>query len=109
MTWKIILFELKRGEKPVEEFINSLNDTTTAKIAHTLDLLQKYGYRMGMPHSKKIDRDLFELRIKGSEEVRIFYAFKNNRIVLIHGFKKKTQKTPAREIDMALKRLKSLT
>ncbi len=91
MSWEIVLFESIRGEKPVEEFVNSLNDITAAKVAHTLDLLEKYGYQLGMPHSKKIHNEIYELRIRGSEEVRILYAFRMNKIYLVHGFKKKTR------------------
>jgi len=109
MPWQIILFETRRGEKPVEEFINSLGDATAAKVSHTIDLLEKYGYRLGLPHAKKIDSDLSELRIRGSEEVRIFYSFRKNKIFLLHGFKKKSQKTPYKEINIAVKRLELLT
>jgi phage-related protein len=109
MPWQVILFETKRGEKPVEEFIFSLNDNTAAKVAHTVELLEKYGYRLGMPHTKQIEKGLYELRIRGLEEIRIFYTFSGNKIYLLHGFKKKTQKTPGNEIIIALKRLSLLT
>jgi len=108
MSWEIVLFESNRGEKPVEEFINDLSDISTAKIAHNLDLLEEYGHQLGMPHSKKIDKELYELRIRGTEEIRIFYTFRKNRIYLLHGFKKKTQKTPSKEILIAFKRLENI-
>jgi phage-related protein len=105
MSWKIILFESRRGDKPVEEFINSLSNSTAAKVAHNLDLLESYGYQLGMPHVKKIHKEIFELRIRGIDEIRVLYVFHKNRIVLLHGFKKKSQKTPEKEILTALKRL----
>jgi len=62
-----------------------------------------------MPHAKKLTGKIYELRIRGKEEVRIIYAFVKNRIYLLHAFKKKTQKTPIREIKIALRRLSYLT
>ena len=109
MAWVVILFESKRKEKFVEEFIKSLSGSTIAKVVHGVDLLEKHGPFVGMPHSKKLSKELFELRIRGKEEVRIIYSFVNNKIYLLHGFKKKKQKIPRKEIDIALKRLFILT
>ena len=109
MTWNIFLFETGRGEKPVEEFIKSLIPTTIAKITHTIDLLEQYGSLLNMPHSKKLTNNLYELRIRGREEIRILYTFQRRNIYLLHAFKKQSQKTPPKEIHIALKRLKDLT
>lgn len=105
MNWNIILFETNRGEKPVEEFIKSLNETTIAKVIHVIDLLEKFGPLLGMPHVKKLDNKLYELRIRGKQEIRIVFSFDKKKIYLLHAFQKKTQKTPQREIDIAFKRL----
>jgi phage-related protein len=92
--------------KDVEIFIASLEERTIAKVLRTIDLLERFGYRLGIPHSKKIDRDLFELRVRGQQEVRIFYVFKQGAIILIHGFIKKSQKIPKREIKVAQEKLR---
>jgi len=105
MAWNIILFESSRGEKPVEEIIKSLDETTIAKASQEIDLLEKHGSYLGMPHSKKIATDLYELRIRGRQEARIFYALVKKDIYLLHAFKKKTRKTPKKELDTAIKRL----
>ncbi|MEX0621675.1 MAG: type II toxin-antitoxin system RelE/ParE family toxin [Candidatus Woykebacteria bacterium] len=109
MPWNIILFETSRDEKPVEELIASLDKSTIAKTIHIIDLLEKYGNQLGMPHSKKLTSGLYELRVRGKQEVRILYSFIRKDIYLLHGFIKKQQKTPRKEIDIALKRLSSLT
>lgn len=49
----------------VEKFIQSLEEFTIAKILRTIDLLEKFGIRLGMPHSKRVSSKLFELRIRG--------------------------------------------
>jgi len=57
-----------------------------------------------MPHTKPMRRGLFELRFKASEGIsRVFYCtVSGRRVVMLHQFIKKTQKTPAREIEIAV-------
>lgn len=109
MAWAVKLFETKRGELTVEEFIKEQDPPTIAKIAHTIGLLKKHGPFLGMPHGKKITSDLYELRIRGTVEARIIYTFRKGTIVLLHAFKKKEQRIPAREIKIAKNRLLQLS
>ena len=106
MCWKIVLYSSSSGDKPVEEFIKSLQKPTQAKVIRIVELLEKFGNNLGAPYSKKINNKLYELRIKGKEEVRILYTFDTGKVVyLLHGFKKKSQKTPREEMEVAGKRL----
>lgn len=107
-SWEVIAFESARGEQPVEEFIKSLAKATISKFTQEADLLERYGPFLKMPHSKKITRDLYELRIRGRQEVRIIYGFKHNRIYLLHAFLKKTQQIPSKEIKIAEQRFSIL-
>lgn len=91
----------------VEKFVLTLEQATISKVLRAIDLLRLFGFRLGMPHSKKITENLYELRTRGQQEIRIFYIFKNGVGILIHGFMKKTQTTPAREIKTALSKLSS--
>ena len=109
MRCNIILFETSRGEKPVEEFIKSLSPITTAKVIRTIELLEEFGPFLNMPHSKKLNADIYELRIRGKEEVRILYCFKRRNAYLLHAFKKQSQRTPSKEIAIAQKRVIDLT
>lgn len=108
MMWTVIVFESRRGEKYVEEFIKSLEPPTIAKVTHVIDLLEKHGPLLGMPHSKYLSSKLYELRARGRQEVRVIYAVAGNKIYLLHGFRKHSQKTPSKEIDTALKRLREI-
>lgn len=108
MAWNIIVFETLRKEKPVEEFIKSCQPKTIAKISNEIDLLAKHGNLLGRPHSAPVKKGIFELRVRGKEEIRIFYTFCQKDIYLLHAFKKKTQKLPPREIETTRKRLKIL-
>jgi len=92
----------------LEKFIKNLQKPTAAKVLRTIDLLEKFGQKLGAPHAKKISPRLFEIRIPGKQEVRIFYSFHKSQIFLLHGFIKKSQKIPHREIKIALQKLKLL-
>ena len=92
----------------VEKFIQTLNKETIARVIHTIELLEKFGNKLGLPHSKMVSRGIFELRIHSSQNVRIFYAFSKNKAILLHGFIKKTSKIPKKEIRIAIKRFDNL-
>jgi len=92
----------------LENFIESLEKPTIAKVLRTVDLLERFGSRLGLPHSRIISARLYELRIRGAQEVRIFYTFHKSQIFLLRGFIKKSEKTPKKEIQAALQKLKKL-
>jgi len=95
-------------DQSVESFIQALEKPTIAKVLHVIDLLEKFGHQLGLPHSKKIGAGLFELRIQGRQEIRIFYTFQKGNIVMLYGFIKKSQLIPRREIKQAKRKLKGL-
>ncbi|MBT3817375.1 MAG: type II toxin-antitoxin system RelE/ParE family toxin [Candidatus Magasanikbacteria bacterium] len=92
----------------IEKFISNLRKDVLAKVLRNLDLLEQFGYKLGLPHSKKIKDKLFELRILGKIEVRIFYMFNKSKIILLHGFIKKSQKIPKKELRYALNKMNEL-
>lgn len=106
--WSIKVYESPSGDKPVEEFIKSLDERAKLKVSRTLDLLEEFGLEGAYPHVKKLTgTSLWELRILGSDSIRILYITMTGRIfLLLHGFKKKKQKTPSKEIKVAEERLK---
>jgi len=89
----------------VHNYLLTLEKPTYSKVLKQIKLLEALGYKLTMPYSKPISRNLFELRIRGQQEIRIFYCFYKNQIYLLHVFIKKTRKTPHREIDIAQKRI----
>lgn len=110
VEWIILTYENSRGEKPVDEFIKKQQPQGRSKIAHTVRLLRQYGNMLGLPHSKALGGGLYELRIRGKEELRIFYCFAEQKtIYLLHAFKKQKQSTPKKELDLTLSRMKELT
>jgi phage-related protein len=81
-----------------------------ADYLRLIGLMEDHGADLRMPHSRAMGRGLFELRCKGQEGIgRAFYCTMVNReIVVLHGFIKKTQETPERELTIARKRLKEV-
>ena len=98
-------YRLPNGKAPVEEFLDSLNVKMRNKALNSLLLLEEFGNTLREPHSKSVGDGIFELRIKFANDItRIFYFFYvGNKIILTNGFIKKTQKTPAAEIELARK------
>jgi phage-related protein len=97
------------GKFPVIDFLNTLNAKESAKILREIDLLEKYGFSLGMPYIKKIEgtSDLWELRIKHSSNIfRVFYFhYIKGQFVLVHAIIKKTEKTPKRDLEISLSRI----
>jgi len=104
--WKVLLYTTPQGNKPVNEFIRSLELKAKTKVYNALELLKNYGVSVGSPHIKKLTgTELWELRILGSDSIRILYiAITGKTFLLLHGFKKKKDKTPSKEISIAEER-----
>ena len=67
------------------------------------------GWPLGMPLARKLEPRLWEIRARLNNSIaRVLFTVKEDSIVLLHGFIKKTQKTPARDLRLALRRLQTL-
>lgn len=102
MSWTI---EYKY--KDVEQFVLKLPAGLSARYFRLTDLMLEFGADLGMPHTKAMSDGLCELRVKSKEGIaRVFYCTKvGKRIIMLHGFVKKTPKTPAKELRKAQQRL----
>ncbi len=102
MKWQIKYYSAK-----VEEEILSLPDGLLARYLRLTDLMHEFGSNLGMPHTKPIDGGLFELRVKSKEGIaRVFFCTKiGKKIIMLHSFVKKSQKTPKKELRIAKTRM----
>lgn len=102
----VIFYSDKDGDKPVREFIKSLDVKLRAKVVSDLHRLEMLGSDAREPLSKHVGNHIFELRtILGSNIVRILYFFDANKIIVAtNGFVKKQKKTPRSEILVAMQR-----
>jgi phage-related protein len=106
--YEIVYYRDKTKWSPVEEFIKGLPDKDKVKILAHIKLLREKGF-LPYPFTSDVRdvKKLRELRIRFSFNFyRIFYfMFTGKKIVLLHGFSKKSNKTPQREIEIAQKRM----
>lgn len=108
MSWSVRFFRTARGEEPVRSFIIRQDPKTRMRMNLSIDLLSRQGPFLFPPYAKKLQQNLYELRIRGRNEIRIFYAMRDGEYHLIHAFKKKSQKIPSQELKTALDRLRKL-
>ncbi len=103
--WIIEYYSLR-----VEQEILNLPSGLLARYLQLADLWQEFGANLGMPHTRALHGGLFELRVKGKEGIaRIFYCTViGQRIIVLHSFVKKTQKTPPNELKIARERMKNI-
>jgi phage-related protein len=78
-----------------------------ARFLRYAERMEHYGPDLGMPHTRAMGKGLFELRLNAAEGLaRVFYcACGGRRIVMLHQFIKKSEKTPRKEIEIARKRM----
>src|SRR5438105_5054837 len=104
---KVVYYTTTIEESPPKNFIQSLLPAQRAKIIRMLTNIQIYGLISAIPHIKKLTgTSLWEIRILGKDNIRVLYAtIETDKILILHGFIKKSQKTPTREINTTLDRL----
>lgn len=105
--WRVVYYISPSGKIPVKEFLDEAGPKVKTKALRILVTLQEYGFQAIISHVKKLaGTPLWEIRILGGDSTRIlFVTQREKQIILLHAFVKKTNKTPAKETAIALKRL----
>lgn len=105
--WTIVFYIEESGREPVREFLQSLDAKTQTRFSWSIEQLRMRNTQAREPLVRHLEGKLWEIREESSTNIyRIMYFFfTGRRIVFLHGFQKKTQKTPRREIDTALERM----
>jgi phage-related protein len=105
---QVVFFKTAAGREPVRDWIKSLPREERRVIG--LDLLTvQYGWPMGMPLVRKLQEDLWEIRSTlGNRIARVLFTVAGATLVPLHGFIKKSQKTPQADLDLARQRLQEL-
>ena len=108
MAYKIIFYEKSNGKSDVWDFLENLRKKSLSnkdariqykQITLYIELLHNNGTRLPENITKHIEENIWELR-PGNNRIFYFYCHENS-FVLLHSFRKKTQKTPRREIEKA--------
>ncbi len=105
MGWTITFFDTR-----VEAETLALPPKILAKMLHIFELIEVAGAQLGEPYTKPLVHGLFEVRAKAKEGIgRSIYCYqKGQKIIILHSFVKKDQKTPRKELEIALKRKKEI-
>ncbi|NDD11654.1 MAG: type II toxin-antitoxin system RelE/ParE family toxin [Betaproteobacteria bacterium] len=103
-------FDIRYYSESVQVQILELPDTLAARYIVLTRRMLAIGPNLGEPHTKAMGGGLFELRLKGAEGIaRVFYCtLIGKRIVMLHSFVKKSQRTPKQELEVAQSRLKEI-
>jgi phage-related protein len=103
--WSIEFYVDTRGQSPVSEFLAMLSKVERVEARNAFRLLQEFGTTLGMPHARPLTGHdkLWELRA-GPNRL-LYFAHIGRRFVILHGFRKKSQRTPIREIATAERRM----
>ena len=107
MAINIRYHESSSGKIFIQDYIDSLDEKTQYEVYSFLQKFKNdYRFRQS-PYCKKITKDIFEIRIKVKDCYRILYAFLyKDTIILLHIFKKKTNKILRKDLKLAINRLK---
>ena len=98
-------------QRPRRGGILDLAPGFVARFIRYAERMELFGPDLGMPHTRAMGGGLFELRIKAAEGIaRVFYCtVVDRRIVILHQFVKKSEKTPPKELEIARRRMKEVT
>lgn len=103
MKWKVVTLN-----KVVDKELDALDTTFKAKFTHIANMLEQFGpAEIGEPYCRYLGNKLWEIRMKARPGIAraIYITKKNRQLIVLHAFVKKTQKTPKKAIEIALKRL----
>ncbi len=104
----VAFFRTETGREPVREWLKSLPREHRRVMGEDLKTVQ-FGWPLGMPLVRKLDKDLWEVRVRLPDGIaRILFTAAGHRMVLLHGFIKKSQKTPRADLELANTRLRML-
>lgn len=104
----VVFYQTSQGNEPVKEWLKTLTEADRKAIGKEIKTVE-YGWPLGMPLVRKIGSELWEVRVNIQDGIaRVLFTLLAEQMVLLHGFVKKSQKTPKPDIALGLKRLKDI-
>jgi phage-related protein len=105
--WEIKFYEQHNGQRPAEEFLDSLTHAEYARVDRKIGRLKNFGPKLDRPDAGYLRDKIRELRAHCRRvHLRIFYWRDGHKFILSHGLKKKSNRVPDAEIDKAVARRK---
>jgi len=106
-TLEVRFFKTDGGTEPVRDWLRELSATDRKRIGEDIKTVQ-FGWPLGMPLVRKMDKDLWEVRVHlDSRIARVLFTVLTGKIILLHGFIKKSQATPQPDLKLAKNRMRS--
>ncbi len=106
-TLQVRFYKTDAGTEPVRDWLRELSATDRKTIGEDIKTVQ-FGWPLGMPLVRKIEKDLWEIRVHLDARIaRLLFTVSSGKIVLLHGFIKKSQATPQPDLKLAKDRMRS--
>jgi len=105
--WAVVFYIDDHGASPVEEFLASLDPKTQRRFRWSIEQLRLRNVAARYPLVRHVEEKLWELREESGTNIYrlLYFFFTGRRMVFVHGFQKKTQRTPRGEIELAQRRM----
>ena len=109
MQWTVDFYKTDETS-PIDEWLSTLDQTARTKLLRNISLLKEYGLELRIPYVRTIGKKLYEVRAKDTKGIYrlLYFAYTRRTFIMLHGFTKKTEKTPTKEIELAMKRMKEV-
>jgi len=103
----VFFFKSDNGRMPVRDWLLGLSKKDKKIVGEDVKTVE-LGWPVGMPVAKSLGNKLFEVRLvlANGDNARIIFTIYKNLMVLLHGFIKKTKKTPKRDLELAKNRMR---
>jgi phage-related protein len=106
-TLAVRFFKTDGGTEPVRDWLRELSAIDRKTIGEDIKTVQ-FGWPLGMPLVRKMEKDLWEVRVHLDGRIaRVMFTVSGGKIVLLHGFIKKSQATPQTDLKLAKDRMRS--
>lgn len=101
--WIVVFYRDEQGNSPVRDFLRTLDEEAQQSIGWAIEQLRLRNVTARQPLVRHLEGKLWELRRESKTNIYrvIYFFFTGRRIVLLHGFQKKTQRTPRQELTIA--------
>jgi phage-related protein len=104
-----VFYALPSGREPVREWLKGLGPEDRKLVGEDIKDVE-FSWPIGMPLCRSLGKSLWEVRsdLARGRIARVIFCVHDGRMVLLHGFMKKTQQTPKGDLDLATKRMKEI-
>ena len=102
-------YQTATGKEPVRDWLMELTQEDRKLIGRDIQKVE-FGWPLGMPYCRNLGSGLWEVRsdLTDGKIGRVIFSIAGGRMALLHGFIKKTQKTPRHDLQVALRRMKEV-